>query len=160
VRFGKIIGVVIVVTAVGSAKLMIQSQRPIFLSLLSVYGYFAPGITTIFLLGILWKRTTRAGALAAGILTIPLSFLLDFLWPNMPFMNRTGIVFWICMTTAVGVSLLTEPETEERLKGLIWNKESLVLPEEQRAQMRGWRNPMLWAVIANVLLILLYIRYH
>ena len=44
-------------------------------------------------------------------------------------MNRTGIVFWICMTTAVGVSLLTKPETEERLKGLIWNKESLVLPE-------------------------------
>ena len=62
VRFGKIIGVVIVVAAVGSATLMIQSQRPIFLSLLSVYGYFAPGITTIFLLGILWKRTTRAPA--------------------------------------------------------------------------------------------------
>ena len=74
-------------------------------------------------------------------------------------MNRTGIVFWICMTTAVAVSLVTKPETEERLKGLIWNKESLVLPKEQRAQMRGWRNPMLWAVIANVLLILLYIRF-
>ena len=77
----------------------------------------------------------RAGP-AAGILTIPLSFLLDFLWPTMPFMNRTGIVFWICMTTAVAVSLVTKPETEERLKGLIWNKESLVLPKEQRAQMR------------------------
>ncbi len=62
VRFGKITGVVIVAAAVAAATFMIRSERPIFLTLLSVYGYFAPGITTIFLLGILWKRTTRAGA--------------------------------------------------------------------------------------------------
>ena len=48
--------------------------------LLDVYGYFAPGITTMFLLGILWKRTTHAGALAAGALTIPLSLLLQVLF--------------------------------------------------------------------------------
>ena len=135
VRFGKLVGVVIMMIAVFWATVMIaHSNKPIFIYLLNIYGYFAPGITTMFLLGILWKRTTHLGALAAGVLTIPLSLLLDFLLPGMPFMNRTGIVFWVCMTTAVVVSLLTKPEPEERLKGLIWNKESLSLPQEQRAR--------------------------
>ncbi len=73
-----------------------------------------------------------------------------------PFMNRTGIVFWACVVTAVVVSLLTKPEREERLQGLIWNKESLVLPKEQRWQMRGLRNPVIWWGLALVVLLGLY----
>ena len=40
---------------------------------------FTPGIATMFLLGILWKRTTQWGALAAGLLTIPLTLSLKWL---------------------------------------------------------------------------------
>jgi SSS family solute:Na+ symporter len=159
VRFGKLFGVAIVVTAVLSTVMITYSKRPIFIYLLNVYGYFAPGITTMFLLGILWKRTTRVGALAAGILTIPLSLLFDVLMPNMPPLNRTGIVFWICIITTVIVSLLTKPEPEKRLEGLIWNKESLRLPPDQRANMHGLMNPALLAGIAIVLLIMLYVWF-
>jgi SSS family solute:Na+ symporter len=158
VRFGKICGVLIVVASVCATVAISHSQKAIFMYLLDVYGYFAPGITTMFLLGILWKRTTHAGALAAGALTIPLSLLLQVFF-GLPTLNRTGIVFWICIVTAIVVSLFTQPEPEERLKGLIWNKESLRLPDDQRANMPWILSPMLWASLAIGLLIALYVWY-
>ena len=72
VRFGKITGAVIFTLGMMWAILMLGKQdKPIFLYLLNIYGVFTPGIATMFLLGILWKRTTQAGALAAGLLTVP-----------------------------------------------------------------------------------------
>jgi len=113
----------------------------------------------MFLLGILWKRTTHAGALSAGLLTIPLSLLMEFMYPNMPFFNRTGIVFWACMIICTGVSLLTKPKAEAELQGLIWNKASLSLLPEQRDQQKGWRNPFIWWSIITAMVLYFYIRY-
>ena len=79
-------------------------DKPIFLYLLNAYGYFTPGIATMFLLGILWKRTTHAGALAAvwrpsRCPPCLSSWLHPCRSPSahtlQPFMNRTGIVFWL-----------------------------------------------------------------
>jgi len=114
---------------------------------------------TMFLLGILWKRTTQAGALTAGLLTIPLSLFLESAFPKMPFLNRTGLVFWICMAVCAIVSLLTKPKPESELKGLIWSKESLSLPPEQRALMRGWRRPIIWCALVMGLVLYFFIRY-
>jgi solute:Na+ symporter, SSS family len=78
VRFGRIVGAVVILLGIYGANVLIShGDRPVFLYLLNAYGYFTPGIATIFLLGILWRRTTHAGALAAGILTIPLSAGLE-----------------------------------------------------------------------------------
>src|SRR5262249_3826635 len=77
VSFARWAGVVVILIGIAGAWLLIEhAKKPIFLYLLSAYGLFTPGIATMFLLGILWKRTTHAGALAAGALTIPLSFAL------------------------------------------------------------------------------------
>ena len=57
----------------GRVSLLKHNDKPIFIYLMDAYGYFTPGIATMFLLGILWKRTTHAGAMTAGLLTIPLS---------------------------------------------------------------------------------------
>ncbi len=160
VRFGRIVGIVIILLGIIWAQvLMRHSNKPIFLYLLNAYGYFTPGIATMFLLGILWKRTTQAGALTAGLLTIPLSLFLEFAFPKMPFLNRTGLVFWICMAVCAIVSLLTKPKPETELKGLIWNKESLLLPPEQRALMRGWRRPIFWWALVMAMVLYFFIRY-
>ncbi len=160
VWFSKAFGVVVALVAIGWAILMIaHSDRPVFIYLLNIYGYFAPGITTMFLVGIFWRGMTHAGALAAGLLTIPLSALLEALWPDMPFMNRTGIVFWICVVTAVVVSLFTQPKPKEELKGMIWNPESLQLPPEERHLSRGLRSPALWYGAVLAVLLFLYIKY-
>lgn len=69
-------------------------------------GFISPGILCIFLLGMFWKRATTNGALAAAMLSIPLSALLKFQVPTMPFLNRMGTVFWVCVVVQVAISLL------------------------------------------------------
>ena len=160
VGFGRLSGIVIIILGILSSVLLISySDKPVFLYLLNAYGLFTPGIATMFLLGILWKRTTHAGALSAGILTIPMSFVMEFLFPQMPFLNRTGIVFWSCMVLCIVVSLLTKPKPEAELKGLIWNKESLSLLPGQREQQRGLRNPFIWWAIITAIVLYFYIKY-
>src|SRR5690606_13556064 len=103
--------------------------------------------------------TTHAGAVAAGLLTIPLSLIIEYIFPEMPFFNRTGIVFWACMLACIVVSLVTKPKSDAALAGLIWNKESLTLPPAQRAQQRGLRNPVIWWALITGLVLFFYIRY-
>jgi len=160
VRFGRLCGVAIVVLGIiWSSVLMHHNDKPIFIYLLNAYGYFTPGIATMFLLGILWRRTTHAGALTAGIMTIPLSVGLETAIPEMPFFNRTGIVFWLCMAACAVVSLLTRPKPESELVGLIWNKDSLQVPTDQREQYSGLRSPLLWWVVLTAMVLFFYLRF-
>ncbi|MBK6976378.1 MAG: sodium/sugar symporter [Cytophagaceae bacterium] len=69
-------------------------------------GFISPGITAIFLFGFFWKKTTAKGATAAAVLSIPLSALLKFQWPDLPFLNRMGVVFWVCSLVLVVISLI------------------------------------------------------
>lgn len=160
VRFGKISGMVVIILGIACTGLLaLYSEKPIFIYLMNAYGYFTPGIATMFLLGILWKRTSHAGAITAGLLTVPLSLALEFIFPGMSFFNRTGIVFWTCMVACAAVSIVTAPKPETELAGLIWNKESLSLPPEQRAQQRGLRNPFIWWAVITAIVLYFYIRY-
>src|SRR5690606_9568174 len=68
VRFGRIAGTVIILLGIACTLLLMScSGKPIFVYLMNAYGLFTPGIATMFLLGILWKKTTSAGALTAGL---------------------------------------------------------------------------------------------
>ncbi len=69
-------------------------------------GFISPGILAIFLLGFFWKKATANGALAATVLSIPLSALLKVQAPDMPFLNRMGTVFWICALVTIVISLI------------------------------------------------------
>lgn len=158
IRFGRISGIIIVVVGVIFANVLIaNSKRPVFIYIMNAYGLFTPGIATMFLMGILWKRTTQAGALVAGLLTIPLSLYINYQWPKIPFANRTGIVFWVCMVLCAVVSLMTKPKPEAELVGMIWNKESLHLLAAER-QPR-WRSPFVWWAIITGIVLYFYIRY-
>ncbi|WP_339723275.1 sodium/sugar symporter [uncultured Paraglaciecola sp.] len=68
-------------------------------------GLFSPGITAIFLMGMFWKRTTSSGALSAAIGSAVFSVAFKFLWPELPFMDRIGLVFLLCIALSVLVSL-------------------------------------------------------
>ena len=160
VHVGRFTGIIAVLLGMAWANLMIaHSDRPIFIFLMDAYGYFAPGIATMFLLGIFWSRTTSAGAVTAGLLSIPLSVILQFTWTGLSFANRTSIVFWVCLMVCVVVSLMTKPKSAGELVGLIWSKESMRLPPEQRATSRGLRNPVWWWVIIMVIVLFFYVRF-
>ena len=74
-------------------------------------------------------------------------------FPEMPFANRTGIVFWICMAACALVSLVTQAKPDSELVGLIWNKESLKLPVDERQRYAGFRNPLYWWIILNAMIL-------
>ena len=160
VRFGRLSGVVFVLLGMLCADLLIMySQRPVFSYLLDAYGYLTPGIATMFLMGILWKRTTHAGALTAGILGIPLSVFLQLIFPGLAYFNRAGIVFWVCLAVCALVSLFTKPKSDAELVGLIWNKKSLMLPLDQRRLYHGVRSPFLWWTLITAVVLLFYVCF-
>jgi SSS family solute:Na+ symporter len=59
-------------------------------------GFFSPGIFCIFLYGLFWKKTKSKPALIGAILSLPLSIFFKYATPNLPFMDRMGLVFIIC----------------------------------------------------------------
>ncbi|KAA3439953.1 sodium/sugar symporter [Rufibacter hautae] len=80
-------------------------------------GFISPGVFAIFFLGFFWKRTTSAAALTAAVLTIPLSTFLKFQFPEIPFLDRMGIVFVVCMVLMIIITLL-DPRSKNNPKGL------------------------------------------
>lgn len=159
VRFGRWSCAVIALVGMLAAELLTQhSKRPVFLYLLNAYGFVTPGMATMFLVGIFWKRATQAGAMTAGILTIILSVGFTLVYPTMPFYNRTGIVFWTCVLACIGVSLFTKPRTDAALEGLIWNRASMRLPAGGPA-LRVWQRPGLWWAGVTAAVLYFYVRY-
>ena len=80
-------------------------------------GFISPGVLAIFLLGIFWKRTTSAAAMAGALLTIPVSTILKFLpvltngaFPDYPFLDRMSITFLLIIVVMVVMSLLKKEE--------------------------------------------------
>ncbi len=130
------------------------STKPVFIYLMDAYGYFAPGIASMFLLGIFWKGATQAGALASGALTVVLSLALDWIFPNLAFANRTGIVFWACMVIGYLVSLAGKLKSEEELKGLIWTLQGTRAEKHRRSWKDVATSPVVWWTIVTIVVIL------
>ncbi|MBB3062742.1 sodium/sugar symporter [Microbulbifer rhizosphaerae] len=60
-------------------------------------GFFTPGVVAIFLLGFFYKRANATSALVAGIGSVVLSALARIFWPELPFMDRVGLIFVACL---------------------------------------------------------------
>lgn len=76
-------------------------------------GFFTPGIVVIFILGLFWSKATANGALAAAIGSAVLSFAFMMLWPELPFIDRVGLVFLLCLALAVVISLM-ESQSDQK----------------------------------------------
>jgi len=77
-------------------------------------GFFTPGVCALFLLGMFWKRTTSNGALGMAIGSAVLSLMLKLVWPEIPFIDRVGMVFVLCLFIGVGLSKLQGAEPHPR----------------------------------------------
>jgi SSS family solute:Na+ symporter len=73
-------------------------------------GFFTPGVCALFMVGIFWKRTTANGALGMAIGSAVFSLGFKLLWPTLPFIDRVGWVFVLCVVTGVVLSLLQGAE--------------------------------------------------
>ena len=129
VRFGRIVGVVVVLLGIvcagsssstGKARLPVPAQR---LRLFHArHRHHVPAGNPL-------EADHARGGLDGGHADHPADGALQFwLLPKMPFLNRTGIVFWVCMAVGVVVSLVTKPKPEAELTGLIWNARQPAAP--------------------------------
>lgn len=116
VRVGRIVIIVACIIAAVVAPAL-RSLDQGFQYIQEYTGFISPGVFAIFILGFFWKRTTANAALAGAILAIPLSVLLKFGMPDLPFINRMGWVFVIIVALMVLISLF-DPKSRNNPKGL------------------------------------------
>ncbi|MBU2887723.1 sodium/sugar symporter [Gilvimarinus agarilyticus] len=100
VRIGRLTTLISLIIALFMAKPLLGNFDQAFQYIQEFTGLFSPGITAIFLMGMFYKGTTSRGALAAAIGSAMFSFAFMKLWPSLPFMDRIGLVFLICLCLA------------------------------------------------------------
>ena len=106
VAVGRITAVVAVILAIVSARPLLGSFDQAFQYIQEYTGFFTPGIVVIFLLGLFWRRATEAGALCATLASFILSAALKAFMPELPFLDRMGLVFLLALAIAVIVSFM------------------------------------------------------
>ncbi len=148
---------------------------------------FAPGITTIFLWGIFWKRGNKQGAVAAMVFNVIIGLI--YLAVDIPLLGE-GAVLWIADRTGLAmngeiqliakglgipfmqvgwylfilssavyfvVSLMTPPPAPEKVEGLCWTRPLDAL----RGKMEGkFTDPRVMAGVLFLIMIVLYIILH
>ncbi len=118
VLVGRITAVTAIVIAILAARPLLGSSEQAFQFIQEFTGFFTPGITVIFLLGLFWKRANEAGAIVAAVTSVLLSTIMKYTLPAAafppalneyltPFINRMGVVFLVSLILAVIVSLAT-----------------------------------------------------
>lgn len=105
VRVGRITAVVAFVVAAIVAPALGQLDQA-FQFIQEYTGFISPGVFAIFFFGVFWKKTTSNAALTAAALSIPLSVLLKVGFPNLPFLDRMGVVFLILAALMIVISLV------------------------------------------------------
>jgi SSS family solute:Na+ symporter len=128
VLVGRITAIVAILIAIGTAQPLLGKSEQAFQFIQEFTGFFTPGITVIFLLGLFWKRANEAGAIAAAVASFGISALAKADWGaiaaahsgawwaapvallaplhDLPFMDRMAVVFLISLALAVIISLL------------------------------------------------------
>src|SRR3954471_18780244 len=107
VLVGRVTAIVAILIAIVMARPLVGASEQAFQFIQEFTGFFTPGITVIFLLGLFWKRDNEAGAFTAAVASVALSTLFKYSWASLPFMDRMGVVFLISLALAVIVSLVT-----------------------------------------------------
>lgn len=144
---------------------------------------FAPAVTTLFVLGVLWKRGNVPGAMATfyfGTLLGATYFVLDL--PSVgrkllhlpdavsfvglitdvqyglgiPFMLVGPILTLVCITIYVVVSLLTAPMEPSRIDTVVWSRPLEFL----RGPISGWNDPRLVSLYLTLSVGTLYALLH
>ncbi len=113
VKVGRIVSVVSLVIAMIAAKPLLGQFDQAFQYIQEFTGFFTPGICALFILGMSWKRTTANGGLVAALGSFFFSLLLWLFWPSLPFIDRVGLVFLLCVGLAIVVSLSEKAGTHE-----------------------------------------------
>lgn len=113
VTVGRLAALISLVIALVVAEPLLGKFDQAFQYIQEFTGFFTPGIVVIFVMGMFWSKASSAGALAAAIGSAAFSILLKVYWVSLPFMDRVGVVFLLCLALCVVVSLLKPDEGQD-----------------------------------------------
>jgi SSS family solute:Na+ symporter len=122
-------------------------------------------VMAVFILAIFWKRMTRAAAVAALCLAVPmlvLVYLRQFygVLAAVNIFNLSGIIFILSLVLIMGVSAFTPAPTDENLRTTLWRQEFVRLPEEEVREGYPWRKRVsLWFAAVVLCFIVIYVVF-
>jgi SSS family solute:Na+ symporter len=168
VAVGRISSVVIMILAILWST---QGGRfsSIFAAVNVIASDLAPGITTVFLFGVFWRRGTQQACvvtMVGGILMGAAAFILDLpvfgttklitdIW-GISFMMQAWWMFCICSGIFIIVSLLTPPPSPQQIEGLTWSNPLAVLSEQP---LKTFWDPRILALILFLTMCVLYYTF-
>lgn len=145
----------------------------IFVAINKIPMMFAPAITTVFVLGVFWRRGTKEAALTTlvvGAFVGIIYFMIDLpAFGNVqlitdpekglgiPYMMVGLILLAFCVSIYFVVSLLTPKPSEDQLKNLCWDRPLQVITQ---GRISGITDPRIMAAILFVIMIILYAIFH
>lgn len=106
VSVGRIVGLSAITLAVLVAQPLLGGQEQVFQFIQKYTGYVSPGIVVLFFFGLFWKKASATGALWTAIASVPISVLVDMLFPKVPFLDQMGIVFIVLSLQMIIISLV------------------------------------------------------
>ena len=85
----------------------LASAGQVFQVIQEYTGFISPGVLTVFIFGMFYRRGTAKAALTVVLLSVPLSIGFKFLMPDLPFLDRMALIFLVSSALMILVSAVT-----------------------------------------------------
>ncbi|MEM6644253.1 MAG: sodium/sugar symporter [Bacteroidota bacterium] len=116
VGVGRITGAIALVVSCVLAPILLGGSDQVFQDIQEYTGVVSPGILSVFLMGLFWKKTTNRGAIIGVLLSIPIALLFKT-YPNIPFLNQMGLTTLATMLIIAIISLQMNKGADDK-KGI------------------------------------------
>ncbi|WP_439692207.1 sodium:solute symporter family protein [Curtobacterium sp. SP.BCo] len=167
-KTGRWVTVVGVLVGIATAFIAAQASN-IMTYMQTLFSFFNAPLFAVFILGLLWKRMTTAGALwgyVLGIVTPTITWIAYLVNPKL-FATATaetlyGAIISFVTVLVVGfvVSMVTKPKPEKELGGLVYGVGKIDLHGDSVATDTAWyRSPALLGTVALILCVVLYLPF-
>ncbi|NYF90190.1 sodium:solute symporter family protein [Tunturiibacter empetritectus] len=172
VSMGRWSTVVGMIASIGTAYLVMHAAS-IMDYVQALFSFFIAPLFGTVILGMLWKRATKAGGFW-GLLAGTVSSIAMWLYTTYggqqalarialsvdakPMAENLYRAFWswlICVVVTVSVSLLTRPVPEAQLAGLVYG--ATTIPDDGARSL--WQKPIFWAAIVITIFFFLNIIF-
>lgn len=110
VGVGRITSAAAIVIAVALARPFLGGMESAFQAIQEYTGFIAPGIVSVFLLGMFWRGCNAQGAFAMLVVSVLANIALKFITPDLAFVIRIWIVFMSCLAVGYFTSNIADSD--------------------------------------------------
>jgi SSS family solute:Na+ symporter len=167
---GRMATIVIVALGIAWIPVMKGIGKVLYEYLQDVQSLLAPGIASVFLLGVFWKRATPAAGFAGlatgfvlGMIRLAFNIFADSvpedtwyhaIWVAPNWLHYEIYLFGICLLVIFVVSFFTERASDAKLVGVTYFSST---PEQRAASKASYSN---WDVINSIIIIGIIVAFY